>query len=126
MARPRSRKPTAPEQAPAWEERHKNDARGPLASNSSDVPDRTFGLLDGSAGEIAPVHGSGFQAASDAAHPVFPVQGADALEPGRADKIRRRAHRLWEEEGQPGGHHERHWLQAERELRGKTSGEDET
>ena len=31
----------------------------------------------------------------------------------RERRIRERAHRLWEEEGRPVGHAERHWFQAE-------------
>lgn len=31
----------------------------------------------------------------------------------REHRIRERAHRLWEEEGRPEGHAERHWFQAE-------------
>jgi hypothetical protein len=30
----------------------------------------------------------------------------------RQDRIRNRAHKIWLEEGQPAGHHERHWHQA--------------
>ena len=35
------------------------------------------------------------------------------------EAIRRRAYELWEEEGYPQGGHERHWAQAERELRSR-------
>ncbi|RWO49581.1 MAG: DUF2934 domain-containing protein [Mesorhizobium sp.] len=30
----------------------------------------------------------------------------------RQERIRNRAHQLWLQEGQPAGHHERHWHQA--------------
>ena len=30
----------------------------------------------------------------------------------RQERIRNRAHQIWQEEGQPAGHHERHWHQA--------------
>jgi hypothetical protein len=106
-----------------WEERHENDARGPLADNSSQIPDRSDRLNVGSAGETSPAHGSGYSQASDAKHPVFPDQGAEALLSGRTDEVRRRAHQLWEEEGKPEGLHEHHWLQAERELGGEMNKE---
>jgi hypothetical protein len=32
-------------------------------------------------------------------------------------RVRERAHALWEREGRPGGQAERHWFQAEAELR---------
>lgn len=32
------------------------------------------------------------------------------------DNIRKRAHQLWEEEGQPHGRHEDHWKRAQEEL----------
>ncbi|WP_424134785.1 DUF2934 domain-containing protein [Roseomonas chloroacetimidivorans] len=32
------------------------------------------------------------------------------------DRIRERAHALWEQQGRPEGRHEEHWLQAEQEL----------
>jgi len=32
------------------------------------------------------------------------------------DRIRERAYRIWQSEGQPSGQHERHWFQAEEEL----------
>lgn len=34
----------------------------------------------------------------------------------REDEIRRRAYSIWESEGRPDGHHERHWLQATKEV----------
>ena len=33
-----------------------------------------------------------------------------------SDRIRKRAHQLWEEAGRPDGSHLEHWLQAEKEL----------
>ncbi|RUX99303.1 DUF2934 domain-containing protein, partial [Mesorhizobium sp. M7A.F.Ca.US.005.03.2.1] len=30
----------------------------------------------------------------------------------RQERIRNRAHQIWLQEGQPAGHHERHWHQA--------------
>ncbi len=33
------------------------------------------------------------------------------------DEIARRAYSLWEENGRPDGEHERHWSQAEQQLR---------
>ncbi len=33
------------------------------------------------------------------------------------DEIARRAYELWEREGRSHGHHERHWREAERQLR---------
>jgi hypothetical protein len=32
------------------------------------------------------------------------------------ERIRRRAHELWEKEGRPEGRHEQHWDQARREI----------
>lgn len=34
----------------------------------------------------------------------------------RTDRIRDRAHNIWEEEGRPDNRHDEHWLQAEREI----------
>jgi len=34
----------------------------------------------------------------------------------RHDRIRQRAHAIWEQEGRPEGAHERHWRQAENEV----------
>ncbi len=46
----------------------------------------------------------------DAINP-FPSQEGDT----REDRIRRRAHELWEAEGKPAGRESDHWLAAERE-----------
>lgn len=34
----------------------------------------------------------------------------------RQERIRNRAHQIWQEEGQPAGHHERHWRQAAADI----------
>ncbi|MCZ7908752.1 DUF2934 domain-containing protein [Agrobacterium leguminum] len=34
----------------------------------------------------------------------------------REAKIRERARAIWEKEGRPEGHHERHWMEAEQEV----------
>jgi hypothetical protein len=34
----------------------------------------------------------------------------------RQNRIRQRAHEIWEQEGRPEGAHERHWRQAENEM----------
>lgn len=34
----------------------------------------------------------------------------------RHNRIRQRAHEIWEQEGRPDGSHERHWRQAESEV----------
>lgn len=36
------------------------------------------------------------------------------------DKVKIRAHQIWEEEGRPHGRDHDHWLQAEREIGGNT------
>lgn len=46
----------------------------------------------------------------------------------RDEKIRKRAHELWQQEGQPDGKPDDHWYQAEREIdqggRGEIEGDD--
>ncbi|RVJ32203.1 DUF2934 domain-containing protein [Sinorhizobium medicae] len=42
----------------------------------------------------------------------------------REDRIRERAYEIWEREGRKYGDHERHWEEAEKELRKKESGVD--
>ena len=46
----------------------------------------------------------------------------------REEKIRRRAHELWQQEGQPDGRPDDHWYQAEREIdqggEGEIEGDD--
>lgn len=34
----------------------------------------------------------------------------------RQERIRNRAHQIWQEEGQPAGQHERHWHQAAADI----------
>nr|WP_246707120.1 DUF2934 domain-containing protein [Mesorhizobium sp. NZP2077] len=34
----------------------------------------------------------------------------------RQERIRNRAHQIWQAEGQPAGHHERHWHQAAADI----------
>lgn len=116
----RSRKVAPPQSPPEWESRHANDGRGPLADNASDLPDRAAALQQGTPGESAPVHGSGFQETADAVHPTFPDQAGGSEGAGRHPRqaaVRERAYQIWEREGRPEGGHERHWMQAERELR---------
>lgn len=36
--------------------------------------------------------------------------------PDKEERIRARAHKLWEDEGRPEGSHERHWAEAERHV----------
>ena len=43
----------------------------------------------------------------------------------REDRVRARAHAIWEREGQPEGGAERHWAQAEEELRADEQGRGE-
>src|SRR3954452_24974513 len=44
------------------------------------------------------------------------------MEAEREDEVRARAHALWEREGRPEGGAERHWAQAEEELRAEGDG----
>ncbi len=37
------------------------------------------------------------------------------------DRIRRRAHEIWEQEGRPAGRHAEHWAQASREIEAEGS-----
>jgi hypothetical protein len=43
---------------------------------------------------------------------------------GRDDLIRDRAQQIWEREGKKDGDHERHWSQAEEEIRAEQDGND--
>jgi hypothetical protein len=61
----------------------------------------------------------------------LPLQRAEAsdgqaaqeiLETVAHEEIARRAYELWEQDGCPGGCSERHWLEAERQLRGSSFG----
>lgn len=47
-----------------------------------------------------------------------PLPPEAALNPAIHDAIARRAYDLWEREGSGHGSHERHWLEAERQLHG--------
>jgi Protein of unknown function (DUF2934) len=38
------------------------------------------------------------------------------------ERIRRRAHEIWEREGRPEGRHEEHWTQARREVEAEEGG----
>lgn len=107
------------DEAPAREVRHAQDARVPPADDPSDLPVRAGAIPEGSPGELAPAHASGYQQASEAVHPDFPDQGdaAGSARPRDDEAVRKRAYELWERNGRPDGGHERHWLQAERELR---------
>ncbi|TGQ66644.1 MAG: DUF2934 domain-containing protein [Mesorhizobium sp.] len=40
----------------------------------------------------------------------------------RQERIRNRAHQIWQEEGQPAGQHERHWHQAAADVDREDSG----
>jgi hypothetical protein len=40
----------------------------------------------------------------------------------RQNRIRQRAHEIWEQEGRPEGAHERHWRQAENEVAAADAG----
>ncbi|UKJ75649.1 DUF2934 domain-containing protein [Azospirillum brasilense] len=41
---------------------------------------------------------------------------AEKLEQDRAERVRRRAHDIWERDGRPEGRHDEHWAQAEAEV----------
>lgn len=56
------------------------------------------------------------------AQPEIPVLGFAALERDQAEEVRRRAHRLWEDEGRPECHPEHDWFRAEREARDVSHG----
>lgn len=47
---------------------------------------------------------------------------ANGNEQIREDRIRERAYEIWEREGRKYGDHERHWEEAEKELRKEESG----
>ncbi|ACI58446.1 conserved hypothetical protein (plasmid) [Rhizobium leguminosarum bv. trifolii WSM2304] len=42
------------------------------------------------------------------------------------DEIRKAAYKRWEDEGHPEGQHERHWREAEEEVRSKSTGVPQT
>jgi hypothetical protein len=71
-------------------------------------------------------HGAGHvavNAARQAASPATAAGGDTGTRP-RPDeeRIRRRAHAIWEREGRPEGRHEEHWAQARREVEAEESG----
>ena len=43
---------------------------------------------------------------------VGPNGDSTTMTDDRQERIRKRAHQIWEEEGQPAGQHERHWREA--------------
>lgn len=47
---------------------------------------------------------------------------APGNEQSREDRIRERAYEIWEREGRKDGDHERHWEEAEKEMRKKEAG----
>ncbi|HXV24150.1 MAG TPA: DUF2934 domain-containing protein [Alphaproteobacteria bacterium] len=53
---------------------------------------------------------------SNGARVVASPSSDEPLRP-REDRIRERAYQIWQKEGRPLGHHERHWYQAEAEIR---------
>lgn len=108
MARtPKPRKTNQPvEASQPWQARHENDAGGPLADNSSNLPDRS--TRDQSPAN--PVTTSLTDPLPDDG-PVpnmSPAPVADSDE----DHIRRRAYEIWERGGRRDGEHEEHWRQA--------------
>jgi DNA-binding response OmpR family regulator len=69
-----------------------------------------FVFLTGYAAETVPARFRG--------RPVLgkPV-AVERLPAAREQRVRERAHAIWEREGRPGGQEERHWAEAEAELR---------
>ena len=51
---------------------------------------------------------------------------ADFPKPSQEDRIRERAFSLWQAEGAPDGAADRHWYQAEKELRGESQSVEAT
>lgn len=76
MTQERERAGTTQTSGKPWEERHKNDGRGPIADNASQIPDRDADIPEGSPGEAPPVTGDGYQSPSSTPHPVFPDKDA--------------------------------------------------
>lgn len=48
---------------------------------------------------------------------------SDLTGPEREQRIRERAHALWEAEGRPAGRHDQHWTDAEQEIDAASAGE---
>ena len=68
-------------------------------------------------------HNNKDASAVDSGH--FPDTGdASHVSAPTPSEIAARAHQLWLEEGQPHGSDERHWLQAEQELRAAAGTDD--
>lgn len=42
--------------------------------------------------------------------------------PDKEQRVRARAHEMWEQEGRPEGSHERHWTEAERQVAAESTG----
>ncbi|WP_288078843.1 DUF2934 domain-containing protein [Shinella sp.] len=56
------------------------------------------------------------------------TEGSLSMTDDREEKIRKRAHELWQQEGRPDGKPDDHWYQAEREIDqgdGEIEGDDE-
>jgi len=72
-----------------------------------DIP---FVFLSGYGAEVLPGHLRG-RAVLDKPFPV------ERLPAAREQRVRERAHAIWEREGRPEGREKRHWAEAEAELR---------
>ncbi len=97
---PKDGPPGTTDQSPRWEGPEENRPRGYLPAVDNPAED-----LDAAGENLVDPHRSDL---SDAF-----VTGSD-----REARIRRRAHQIWEREGRPDGHHDRHWHQAVREIDG--------
>jgi Protein of unknown function (DUF2934) len=60
---------------------------------------------------------------SSASSPPAPAAFAQSVPSVDAERIAARAYELYQADGGKDGRHEDHWLQAERELRGKSDAE---
>ncbi|MCW5706683.1 MAG: DUF2934 domain-containing protein [Shinella sp.] len=59
---------------------------------------------------------------------IAETEGSLSMTDDREEKIRKRAHELWQQEGRPDGKPDDHWYQAEREIDqgdGEIEGDDE-
>lgn len=117
--------PNMPTEGPAWEERHEHDARGPLAANTSGISDRSTRNPIGSSGEPPIVHPDGYRSASEGAIPNLGTAPAPGVDEGNLDeeRVRQRAHLIWEREGRPDGRQEAHWRAAREELEREAKGQ---
>lgn len=94
-----------------WESRHDSDAGGPIAGNTSSLPDRSTR----NASLAVPSAPSLTEPAGDEGA-VPNLSSAPTAAPDDAeDKVRTRAYEIWEERGRPDGDHEEHWRQAREE-----------